>query len=387
MSRILVLLILLILYGSLYPWDFRFHPLAESPLRILLRAWPRSIDRWEARDIVVNILLYVPLGAAAALALAQKAGALARRLLPLLLGLSLSTAIELLQIFDRGRTASACDIACNFAGTAAGVWLAAAFSPQIHALLERRRSEWRSAPGAFLLLILWAAGQVYPFFPALGRYAFLAKLRALLHSPPGATELLGAAAGWLTVAMLSEALFGRDRAPRFFILLLLLLPARLLIAGNGLRLADLAGAAAAAGLWRLLPREPSARYRTMAVFLVASLAVRGFAPFHLVREHARFNWIPFANLLEWDWLRGGVILFRKAFDYGSAVWMVEAAGAGYVTAAALVATVLGAIEVVQLRLPGRSPEITDPILAVLLAWVLWLLERDRPARKNSAGFR
>ena len=37
--------------------------------------------------------------------------------------------------------------------------------------------------------------------------------------------------------------------------------------------------------------------------------------------------------------------------------------------------VLAATETAQRWLPGRTPEITDPIMAVLLAAVLWLAER------------
>jgi hypothetical protein len=44
-------------------------------------------------------------------------------------------------------------------------------------------------------------------------------------------------------------------------------------------------------------------------------------------------------------------------------------------AAVAVALLLSAIEVIQIHLPGRVAEITDPLLALLLAMVLGLSER------------
>ena len=42
MYRILLLVIALIVYGSLYPWDFHPAQLAASPLWILLHSWPTT---------------------------------------------------------------------------------------------------------------------------------------------------------------------------------------------------------------------------------------------------------------------------------------------------------------------------------------------------------
>lgn len=47
------------------------------------------------------------------------------------------------------------------------------------------------------------------------------------------------------------------------------------------------------------------------------------------------------------------------------------------------ALLLGAIEVVQIHLPGRVAEITDPLLALILAVTLGLAERLQNPRSNS----
>ena len=52
-------------------------------------------------------------------------------------------------------------------------------------------------------------------------------------------------------------------------------------------------------------------------------------------------------------------------------------------AAVAVALLLGAIEVIQIHLPGRVAEITDPLLALLLAVILGLSDRWQSLRSDS----
>ena len=59
MYRLLLLVIALIVYGSLYPWHFDFEGSGANPLWVLLHAWPRGIDRFVLRDAVINLLLYL----------------------------------------------------------------------------------------------------------------------------------------------------------------------------------------------------------------------------------------------------------------------------------------------------------------------------------------
>ena len=46
----------------------------------------------------------------------------------------------------------------------------------------------------------------------------------------------------------------------------------------------------------------------------------------------------------------------------------------------LVALVLAAIEAAQRYLPGRTPEVTDPIMAILLGLGLWAIARPQRAK-------
>jgi hypothetical protein len=48
----------------------------------------------------------------------------------------------------------------------------------------------------------------------------------------------------------------------------------------------------------------------------------------------------------------------------------------------LLVLALCAIEVIQIHLPGRVAEITDPLLALILAMTLGLLDRSESVRSN-----
>jgi VanZ family protein len=61
---------------------------------------------------------------------------------------------------------------------------------------------------------------------------------------------------------------------------------------------------------------------------------------------------------------------------------LRAAGWRLARAAIAVAVLLSAIEVIQVHLPGRVAEITDPLLALLLAMTLGLLDRSESVRSN-----
>ncbi len=105
----LVGITVLIVYGSLYPFDFAAAPNRIGPLQALLSTW-RSLYGWG--DVLGNVLLYVPVGFCVVAALPRRAG-FTRVLLGGLAGLTLCTSIEIAQYYDRGRDTSMSDVYSN----------------------------------------------------------------------------------------------------------------------------------------------------------------------------------------------------------------------------------------------------------------------------------
>jgi hypothetical protein len=107
--------------------------------------------------------------------------------------------------------------------------------------------------------------------------------------------------------------------------------------------------------------------KVAAIGFFLLVVLRQTAPFHFLAEASPFSWVPFGALLATNWQVSARVLLEKLFYYGVAIWMMRLAGARLRTAMITVAVVLLALEVLQTHLPGRTPDITDPLLAVLLA--------------------
>jgi VanZ family protein len=373
--RILAIAVALILYGSLYPWQFYARHYAANPLWILLRSWPTGgFDRYIVWDAVVNITLYLPVGIFGFLAVSERAPRALRILTPLALALALSASIEMLQLFDDSRQCSLADVACNVAGAAIGVAVGTLYRNGLQRFLARHDAASLLRPSAALLLLsCWLGYQFFPLFPVWGRTNLIHRMAALEVSAISPVDTLVVFAEWLAVACLLESIRKTMPKPKInevLAALLLLTSARLMIVSRTLAWSDIVGAVAAYAAWLFLPRL---WMRRAAPFLLTgALIVADLAPFHFDSARA-FNWVPFRGLFRSTWQGGFVVLFRKSFWYGSVLWLWRASGRSLLWTTAVTAAVLFLLERVQVYLPGRTPEITDSVLAVLMAVLLWVL--------------
>jgi len=353
-----------ILYGSFYPFGFYSHHDARGPLGVLLESGFRPFSR---DDIVANILLYVPFGFFAFYALERRtlpaaAGATAA-------GLALSGLVELVQFYDIGRVQELSDIYSNTLGALLGAAAAAAV---------RRRV---SSPYLALLLACWVGNRWYPVVPPvttvrLGPFLVVSSISPL--SIP-ALDLFRFFAAWLAVGLMIETLWGTARSR---VALPVFLAVSLLVRAFAVDVepAEIAGGAAAAlawsgGLWRL-----RARAAISAALFVALVVLLALAPFDFSAMPRAFGWVPFRSFLEAG--TDGAIrsFFEKAFLYGGMVWLLVRAGLSAGAAAAFGATLVFCLRFTQIYLPGRSAEITDTILLLMLAAMMKLVSLARPWR-------
>lgn len=370
MKRLLLLAAALIVYGSLFPWHFDWQRAPQGPFDILLNSWPDTVDRFLLRDVLLNVLLYMPLGLAAFLSFwPHRSRALAFTAASLT-GFGLSTAMEILQVYVPGRQPSLLDITTNTIGTVAGALGGLLFFAQIELLLQRR-SRRRPAAAAFLLAA-WVACQLYPFFPQISHYKLYAAAAALAHGfPLSAVELWASAAEWFAAALALRSLL--DRLPLAGLAAAMgVLGIRMFVATRVVTLNELAGAAIALLLWFVI--RDGMRVRAALWFLALALFLRELAPFQFMAQAAPFTWIPFLPTLESARESAVVILARKAFDYGAMVWLLRQARVRYSIAAGAVAAALFVCEQAQRHLAGRTPEITDAALTLLMGLVLWRLD-------------
>ena len=366
MRRFLLLIVAIVAYGSLYPWNFEFTSAAGDPVRILLHGWPGEWDRYVLRDIILNVFIYMPLGLVSVLAFRRRRSRSLAAAAAIACGFLLSVSMELLQVYVPSRDPSLLDVLTNTLGTAAGAGFAIYFEGGIRQLMERRAGQFRAA--ATLLLLVWAVSELYPLFPEIGRAHLRQELALLFHRRGlSIVETWANAAEWFAAGLALDALFARMRTFGLAVAMLCV-PAQLFITGRSLTLAEIAGALLALALWHFVHRE--SRARCCAWMLGSAILLRQFQPFYFLAVPQPFSWIPFAATLESTREAATAIITRKAFDYGSLIWALRCNGEPFVRAGLAVAAALGVTEAIQTYLPGRSPEITDPVLALLMMVVL-----------------
>ncbi len=376
MKRILLLVAALILYGSLYPWRLRATHLSASPIWILLHSWQLTFDRFFFRDAVVNIALYVPFGAFCFLSISESRSAAFRSLATVLAAALLSASIEMTQLFDVSRVCSLFDVLCNTVGAVIGILIATTFPATIGEVVHEAEAVGAfRLSGAMALLYLWAGYQFFPFFPALNQTAMSSKLVVLFSSRTWPLrDFLESFAAWLAVCALLQFLTGSKRFRSMLCLALLSIPLKLLIVQRTITASEVAGALLGVACWLATGKLPRPRL-VAGLLALAALVAAGLLPFHWYAHPQIFTWVPFLPMLQAPWETSFLILLKKSFLYGSAVWLLNESGRGWMIGSLLVAVPLAIVESIQVYLPGRTPELTDPLLALILGFSLMLLER------------
>jgi VanZ family protein len=362
----LFLIAALLVYGSLFPWQFTWPPPAGDPLATLVRGWPAEWNYYVARDCVLNVVIYSPLGLAAAFTFRRRHSRAAAAALAVAFGFLFSVSMELLQSLVPPRCPSLLDVLTNCIGCAAGAAFAMYFEAPLRQVSQRRAGPLRLA--SVLLLLVWAVSELYPFLPAVGRSHF--REQWMRFWPPRNFSLLDAwiyCAEWFAVGLAIETVFARMET-LWLLLAMFCVPAQLLIVERKFTSAEVAGSLAALALWRLAP--PAARPRWCGWMLGSAILLRELYPLNFAGTPQPFAWIPFKATLVSSRDMGAIAIARKAFDYGAAIWSLRYIGIPYLWAGLAVAVTLGACEAIQTYLPGRTPEITDPLLALLMLLVL-----------------
>ncbi len=371
----------IILYGSLYPFHFRFPAGGIGPVATLLGSWAQGSSRG---DIISNILLYKPLGFFAVLAGGATASAGRRLLRTLVLGAVLCISIELIQYYDEGRTTSACDVYSNVFGTFLGGIGGLIIGGDVRWPLIR---ECAAAPIPTLLLAGYLGYRLFPYVPTIDLHKYWGAIKPLVLTPSLAPyDLWRHTVTWLILATLVEAI-ARERRSRFLFPLLvgLILFAKILTLGQLLSVAETLGGAISIVLWLvLLQCSERSRLGAAALLLVALIVTERLEPFSFTAAMRPFGWIPFRSLMNGSMEVNVLSFLEKFFRYGTLVWLLGELGVRIAPAALIGATLLLLTSVAETFLPGRSAEVTDAVMVLVIAAVIGLIESGATARRASA---
>jgi VanZ family protein len=371
-----------IVYGSLYPFEFQAHGGLDRAVRSLLATWPERTSRG---DIISNVLLYIPFGIFAVNALGRPSRAM-RIGLVTAAGLLLSVGVELTQFYEHARNSTMSDVYCNTAGTFLGAIAGAVFHVDNKLPLVKTIS---ARPIPVLLLAAYGGDRLFPYVPAIDLHKYWDALKPLVFMPTATTAagVFHHIAAWLVVAVLLESLFGGERRRLVFAMLVpAVLIARILIVGTILSPAEVYGAALAFVLWPAVLSHLPFRVAVVAVLLVGDLVLQSLAPFQFLPTARPFGWIPFLSFMQGSIEVNVRSMFAKVFSYGSLLWLLTRSGWSLGTATIFSAATVLALRYAQVYLPGRSAEITDCLIVLILALVMRLVRDDASQRgKAPAG--
>lgn len=332
------------------------------------------------RDVAINVVLYVPVGVFASLTLRSRAPWL-RTAAPILLGFCFSFAVETAQVYDASRFPSFLDVLTNTSGTVIGVVVGlVATSPLVRQVDWLREHMDRSRSTSALILI-WLADRLFPVFPRIGRYVFRQKWANFLSNAGSLTAFERTFVLYLALGVMLPRLT-RHFATPLLIASVLLVGFEFLLAGRQPSMAEFAGAASGVLLALILGNRPSLR-TIAAVCCIGFILISGLAPYHLQSMRNWFSWFPLEASFSSDYVDSLRTLVGKSALYGSSIWLLHAAGLRMLYAGTSTALLLAAIEFTQIWLPGRTPEITDPLLALALAAAFTMLDRSKGSGRLS----
>jgi len=369
---VFLLVVAFILYGSLYPFQFDARPTATDPFAYLLGI-RHALDH--GGDLLSNILLYIPFGFFGVCAFGRWT------VVPVVLAAAaLATGVELAQFHDQGRVTSMGDVYADTIGGGVGAVVAAVVGAGVRWPLLK---ELRDDPPAALVLLMWFGYRLYPYVPVSSLHKYLRAFAPLVVGsavPP--IDLARFAIAWTCIGAILDALYGARRA---LILLPLLIAAefvgRVLIIDATLKPADLLGAGLACAIWLLSRRAGHGRLVIVALAFAGIIVVARLEPFAFNALPHAFGWVPFASFM-----RGSIgvamqAFCEKFFQYAGLIWLLCHLGLRLGRATSLTAALLLATSWAETYVPGRSAEITDAAMAVVIGGVFALLA-DRSSRPS-----
>jgi hypothetical protein len=180
---------------------------------------------------------------------------------------------------------------------------------------------------------------------------------------------------WLALYALIEAVVRRRRSAWLAVVFAIgVMSAKVLIVDTELRVAELAGAGLAFTIWlALLAFPPRPREAVAGVILCAYVVALRLEPFQFRSEGRAFGWIPFLSLMQGSLQVNTLSFLEKFFLYGSMLYLLGDAIGRRVPTTIFITVLLAATSWAECYLPGRSAEITDPVMVLMIAAVFGLM--------------
>ena len=366
-----LIVLVLVTYGSFFPFNYVPHEALWGDISFLLSL---PAGKMSVIDVVGNVLLFLPLGA-----LLTSSRLKTLRWLLMAVSMGVAILIQYFQFWFPGRHPSGLDALLNLIGLFIGLGLGRIALALLARWSPKNLQKPQLLAVASALMLLWVAYRWFPLVPTLDLQNVKNGLKPLLNwENAGAVDVLRSLAGWLVFLRLSR--YSTMQRVGYFgmaAISLAVLAAQPIFASNQIRPSHLAGCVLAVLIFPLFKRGKASMV-VLTALLATSIALSALSPGkgQAVQD---LSWIPFSGFLQGSLITNIASLIEKCFLYGSLLFFLRYLGLSIIKACLLVAPALFALEWIQQTIPGRTPEITDPLLALLLAGALYgfMPERHR----------
>jgi len=371
LPAVLVLIALFIAYASLYPFEF------ATPAEIHVLPWLYTETRIVRADVLANILLFVPYGFAVAFGEHRSR----HRIWLLMAGMAAALALQWVQQFTPERVPALYDALFNLLGLMVGLVVGAFVANRRYRALVPG-GLWRVAtPAEILIAGCWLGYRLFPFVPSLDWQQVKDSLKPVFLDPDlSLAAMLDNTAGWALFFLLLSPRLAKP-SPGLLALAPLTLLAEVLVVDNALSMANLLGVAMATLL--VLATPPRLQIRVMILVLLSSLLLKGVLPFAFTSRLNDFSWVPLSAFFSGSLSFNIQSLLQKLFFYGGLVLMLNRAGLGLYPASVAASLWLSLIECAQIFLRHHSPEITDPLIPLLVVFMV----KSIPKHSTSLGIK
>lgn len=379
---------LMLVYGTLYPFRGWGEPAGGFWQHFLGMQVPNA----SKTDLITNLLVYIPAGLLLAGFLARAVSWPVAVLLAGMIGTLLSFSLEAAQVFLPGRTSTLSDLLLNglgaFIGGGAALFLAGQV-PWGLRLRNFRRDTFRSGALANIGLIvlgLWALSQLSPLVPSLGISYLRDGLKPVWQTVTGQSPFIVAQSlvYFCNVMALGGIFLSLSHSRRtglilFCLIVVTVLLLKIPILSRQLSLEALLGCAGALVVLALVHRLPAWLLVTCAgLFLLTGFVTGALRESGSGAQLVAFNWVPFkghmqsqvlvglANILASGWVFLGVGYLVRYLSRPSLAFVTAGIGA------LLVAGLVMLMEIAQIGIPGRFPDVTDVLIAVVAWCCAWM---------------
>jgi peptidoglycan/LPS O-acetylase OafA/YrhL len=366
MRSLFYFLILLIAYGSFYPFNLQWADVHSDRVALLLNF---SFLNSSLSDLISNIVLFIPFGLVFSHAFPDKS--LAKQTLKCIgLGFAIAYLIQVGQLWTLGRIPWGGDAIWNTCGCLLGVALSRVVKLSRIKSYQEQSSYITLAYYLGLGIVLL---KLAPFSPTLDFHLLKANIRALILDPQ--VDIFWAYENivtWvLAFYLLTLAKIKWANTKNFTLLAVGILSLKFFIISNDINLSQFVGAAVALVIWGSLRRFIS--LNVLALALTLSIIGNGLYPFELRADSINFNWIPFTGSLNGNILLNILAISKKAIFYTCLLWLVYLNNKQLLRSTLLIALLIFIAEFSQTFFTNSVPEITDPILVLIAGYVLHLL--------------